>query len=43
MHQETSASLEEVSVTTRQNADRASEADRLMQEARETAQLPAPR
>lgn len=35
--QETSASLEEIATTTRQNADRAGEADRLMQSARETA------
>ena len=34
--QETSASLEEISATTHQNADRAGEADRLMQGARDT-------
>jgi methyl-accepting chemotaxis protein len=34
--QQTSASLDEISSTTRQNADRAGEADRLMQEARHT-------
>jgi methyl-accepting chemotaxis protein len=34
--QETSAALEEISATTRQNADRAGEADRLMQAASET-------
>jgi methyl-accepting chemotaxis protein len=34
--QQTSASLEEISSTTHQNADRAGEADRLMQEARHT-------
>jgi len=34
--QQTSTSLEEISSTTRQNADRAGEADRLMQEARHT-------
>ncbi len=34
--QQTSASLEEISTTTRHNADRASEADRLMREAHQT-------
>ena len=34
--QETSAALEEISAATRQNADRAGEADRLMQAARDT-------
>jgi methyl-accepting chemotaxis protein len=34
--EETSASLEEIAATTRQNADRAGEADKLMQEARQT-------
>jgi methyl-accepting chemotaxis protein len=34
--EETSASLEEISATTHQNADRAGEADRLMQTARQT-------
>jgi methyl-accepting chemotaxis protein len=34
--EETSASLEEISATTQQNADRAKEADRLMQTARQT-------
>jgi methyl-accepting chemotaxis protein len=34
--QQTSASLEEISSTTHQNADRAGQADRLMQEARQT-------
>jgi len=34
--EETSAALEEISATTRQNADRAGEADRLMQTARQT-------
>ena len=36
--EETSASLEEISATTRQNADRAGEADRLMQAARQTVE-----
>jgi methyl-accepting chemotaxis protein len=36
--QQTSASLEEISTTTRQNADRAGEADRLMREAHQTAE-----
>jgi len=39
--QQTSASLEEISSTTHQNADRAKEADRLMQEARVTGDLAA--
>lgn len=34
--EETSAALEEISATTRQNADRAAQADHLMQEARQT-------
>jgi methyl-accepting chemotaxis protein len=36
--EETSSSLEEISATTRQNADHAGAADRLMQEARQTAE-----
>jgi len=36
--QQTSASLEEISTTTRQNADRAGEADRLMSEAHQTVE-----
>src|ERR1017187_2099966 len=39
--EETSASLEEISATTRQNADRAGEADRLMQSARQTVERAA--
>lgn len=39
--QETSASLEEISATTRQNADRAGEADRLMQTSRQTVERAA--
>jgi methyl-accepting chemotaxis protein len=39
--EETSASLEEISATTRQNADRAGEADRLMQAARQTVERAA--
>lgn len=35
--EETSASLEQISATTQQNADRAGDADRLMKEARQTA------
>jgi methyl-accepting chemotaxis protein len=39
--EETSASLEEISATTQQNADRAGEADRLMQTARQTVERAA--
>jgi methyl-accepting chemotaxis protein len=39
--QETSSSLEQVSTATHQNADRAGQADRLMQEARDTGQRAA--
>jgi methyl-accepting chemotaxis protein len=39
--EETSASLEEISATTRQNADRAGEADRLMQTVRQTVERAA--
>jgi len=39
--EETSAALEQISATTRQNADRAGEADRLMQAARQTVERAA--